>query len=169
MALFKEARVTSDPETHGLLDERPCPASEVVEGPGTGRKKLSAEFRVLWTSIFLNVVLIGCIVFLIISSRQGYCSTSPARSVYSPADEAAEFETVVFRTGLKNDRSPYIGLEDAVDEAWEDLYNDFGMSLIDKHSAERIPNRTAPAPFDSSKYVVQIDVFHQVRSLVLYS
>ncbi|KAL2167192.1 hypothetical protein VTG60DRAFT_1604 [Thermothelomyces hinnuleus] len=41
----------------------------------------------------------------------------------------------------------------------------FGVSVIHQDSACRLPNATTPLPQDRSRYVVQLDVFHQLHCL----
>ncbi|KAK4243212.1 hypothetical protein C7999DRAFT_18409, partial [Corynascus novoguineensis] len=83
----------------------------------------------------------------------------------APASEAIEYKTVVFRSGLHGGITEYHGPGSQVNDRWEHLYNAFGVSLIDKDSARRLPNATTPLSQDRSLYVVQLDVFHQSHCL----
>ncbi|RDW66014.1 hypothetical protein BP6252_09649 [Coleophoma cylindrospora] len=64
---------------------------------------------------------------LILNISQAYRSIRHSRQipyVYSPAEDAVEHHVVVFQSGFQNDRTPYTGPpSDAVDAAWDDLYN----------------------------------------------
>ena len=105
----------------------------------------------------------------------------------APAQDSIESVIVVFKSNFDDDTTIYQGPPtDAVDTAWEGLYNgrlpfhapaptvyyeltqtlDIGLSQIDKESARRLPNKTAPIPGDEEHYIVGLDVFHQLHCLV---
>jgi len=52
-----------------------------------------------------------------------------------------------------------------VDDAWNDLYNDFGISRIPKAQAALLPNRTYPYARDEGYYIASISVFHHLHCL----
>jgi len=105
----------------------------------------------------------------------------------APAQDSVEYEIDVFKSNFGDDTTVYQGPpSDAVDTAWEELYNsmfprytatptvfneltqalDIGLSQIDKESARQLPNKTAPIPGDEKRYIVGLDVFHQLHCLV---
>lgn len=112
---------------------------------------------------------------------------SKSPSIIAPAQHSVEHQIVVFDSNFGDDTTIYQGPPtDAVDAAWEDLYNgmfslhtststvfyeltqvpDIGLSQIDKVSARRLLNKTAPIPGDEEHYIVGLDVFHQLHCLV---
>ncbi|CAG9987089.1 unnamed protein product [Clonostachys byssicola] len=68
---------------------------------------------------------------------------------------------------LYSGRSPYQGSSDEINLMWEDLYNEFAISLITGEEAARLPNATSPMAQEPTKYMVQLDVFHQLHCLNL--
>jgi hypothetical protein len=106
----------------------------------------------------------------------------------APAQAAVEYELVVFHNNFWEDRTPYQGPpNDAVDAAWSELYDGIpcrllpvleetiltitigvGIIAIDGHSASLLPNETLPIPGDDQdRYIVGLEVFHQLHCLVL--
>ncbi|KAK2589891.1 hypothetical protein QQS21_012431 [Conoideocrella luteorostrata] len=128
--------------------------------------------RSSWTRLFpysasLNIIL-SCLlastwVYSIKTSRKTYI----LNEIYSPAQPAVEYKTVVFTGGLHGDKSEYQGSSEDVNKKWEALYNDIGMSQISAESAARLPNATTPLSGDPSQYMVELDVFHQLHCLNL--
>ena len=96
-----------------------------------------------------------------------------------------KYKHVVFTQGFRNEKSKYQGPpSEAVDAAWEDLYGkdsyielkpgacpltlelaEFGVSRIDKASADQLINRTSEIPDDRGYYMTALDVFHQLHCL----
>lgn len=56
--------------------------------------------------------------------------------IIAPAQSAIRYETITFNAGkeTERDQSPYIGISDAADAAWDEL--DLGMSLYKHQTAE---------------------------------
>ncbi|KAK0732542.1 tat pathway signal sequence [Apiosordaria backusii] len=79
-----------------------------------------------------------------------------------------EYVPVRFRRAFGKDLSPYQGWpDDEKDDLWEELYS-YGASIhIDGQAAERLHDKTerAPVPGFEDRYVVGIDVFHQLHCL----
>lgn len=88
--------------------------------------------------------------------------------IIAPAQHSVEHQIVLFDSNFGDDTTIYQGPPtDAVDAAWEDLYNgmiplhtststvfyeltqvpDIGLSQIDKVSARRLPNKNCPYPW----------------------
>ncbi|KAF7794187.1 hypothetical protein EIP86_005319 [Pleurotus ostreatoroseus] len=77
--------------------------------------------------------------------------------LYSPAQEAIVYEAKKFTMGENRSASVYSSdPSDEVDNAWNDLYNDFGISQISKAEALDLPNKTVPLPADPSQYVIAL-------------
>ncbi|EHK19642.1 uncharacterized protein TRIVIDRAFT_46478, partial [Trichoderma virens Gv29-8] len=83
----------------------------------------------------------------------------------APAESAIEYKTVVFTGGLHGDKSAYQGHSDEVNERWNSLFNDIGISQIPAAMAARLPNATTPTAHDPNLYMVELDVFHQLHCL----
>ncbi|ETI25972.1 hypothetical protein G647_02749 [Cladophialophora carrionii CBS 160.54] len=87
-------------------------------------------------------------------------------SLYSPAEVAVEYETVVFHNNFWEDRTPYQGPPtDEVDMAWDALYKDVGVIKVDGRTARQVPNMTLPIPGEEDSYILGIEVFHQLHCL----
>ncbi|KAF4635476.1 hypothetical protein G7Y89_g2625 [Cudoniella acicularis] len=116
---------------------------------------LSALFNILLTTLCLLLYL----------RPISYPSPFP-QQIYSPAQDALEYKTVVFHSNAASDSTPYQGPpSEEVDAAWDVLYRHVGISQIDEESARQLPNQTAPLLAGSSQYIVGLDVFHQLHCL----
>jgi len=140
--------------------------------PGDPEKEYFSHYRPIERKISwpipLMVVLLTISALLNVTQfmarptvRGAYCTSD--QQLYTPVQDALEYELKTFpRAGQT---SPYHGPpSDAVDKAWEDLYN-FGISRIPKSQAALLPNRTIPIFEDEGHYVVSLDVFHQLHCL----
>ncbi|KAJ6526814.1 hypothetical protein B0H19DRAFT_970486, partial [Mycena capillaripes] len=81
-------------------------------------------------------------------------------SFTAPANEALDQEVVKFGSDGIFQAPP----SDEVDAAWEGLYQ-FGVSTIPKNQAALLPNKTYPIAHNTSQYLVQLEVFHQLHCL----
>ncbi|KAK7691291.1 hypothetical protein QCA50_004685 [Cerrena zonata] len=107
--------------------------------------------------------LVILILMLILWSRK--TQTNPPQ-IYSPAQNVIEYTPVRFSMGVGRQTTMYQGEpSDTVDKAWEDLYNDFGVSKIPKAQALQLPNKTVSIPGDEDNYIVALSVFHQLHCL----
>ncbi|KAI9157976.1 Cyclochlorotine biosynthesis protein R [Paramyrothecium foliicola] len=149
-----------------LLDQESLLASE-------HRKEIrptrAARQRALFLpySVALNFVLILAVVLLSLTSMRKAGQAYIPNEIYSPAQSAVEYKTVVFNGGLRGDKTAYQGSSDEVNARWEALYNEIGMSQISAKAASRLPNATTPVAGDPSQYMVELDVFHQLHCLNL--
>ncbi|KAJ3552825.1 hypothetical protein NM688_g3949 [Phlebia brevispora] len=85
--------------------------------------------------------------------------------VYSPAQDAVEYEARQWTAGLQVP-SIYQGKPSTeVDKAWEDLYNDFGISQVPQSQASLLPGAPASLNGNPEYYIVQLTVFHQMHCL----
>ncbi|KAB5576588.1 hypothetical protein GE09DRAFT_1053927 [Coniochaeta sp. 2T2.1] len=83
----------------------------------------------------------------------------------APALPAVEYKTVVFKSSLHGGFTDYQGSSDEVNARWEALYNKMAISQISADQAAKLPNATTPTAWDSSQYMVELDVFHQLHCL----
>ncbi|KAJ3556365.1 hypothetical protein NM688_g2069 [Phlebia brevispora] len=89
-----------------------------------------------------------------------------AQMLYSPAQDAIAYETRQFYLPLNVSGSVYLSdPSPEVDQAWDTLYNELGLSQISENEASRLPDETAPFPDDPTKRVVILSVFHQLHCL----
>lgn len=128
----------------------------------------SRGFSQLKVALVVSLLLNGMMILGALTSYQSTASlakpTIPG-ALYSPAQDALEYETRVFHEGLGADRTIYqMPPSPEVDKAWTDLYN-FGVSRVPKAIADRLVNSTYRIPGDEQHYVVQLDVFHQLHCL----
>ncbi|EJT79688.1 hypothetical protein GGTG_04772 [Gaeumannomyces tritici R3-111a-1] len=84
---------------------------------------------------------------------------------YSPAQEAIQYERVVFSSAFGIETSPFQGEPSPEnDKLWANLY-DFAISRISTAEARHMDNKTLPIPNDRGRYIVQLAVFHQLHCL----
>ncbi|GJJ13520.1 hypothetical protein Clacol_007774 [Clathrus columnatus] len=102
------------------------------------------------------LVILGMALFVFKRNRN---SGSP--SVYTLAQEAIEYETVVFHNSFGEDATPYQGEPSPeLDARWNALYH-MGVSKISKEEADKLPNKTAMIPGEPGKYIsVRVQVEH---------
>ncbi|KAL7795106.1 hypothetical protein V8C37DRAFT_375616 [Trichoderma ceciliae] len=134
---------------------------------GQAISKEVSRTKILPYSIALNAVLLLALLSTWTISYRQFEQLRILSEVYSPAESAIEYKTVVFTGGLHGDRSAYQGYSDEVNERWNSLFNDIGISQIPAAMAARLPNATTPTAHDPSLYMVELDVFHQLHCLNL--
>ncbi|KAH8813718.1 hypothetical protein DL96DRAFT_1472516, partial [Flagelloscypha sp. PMI_526] len=85
----------------------------------------------------------------------------------APANEVIEHEIKSFTVGesLFGGYTRWQGVVKAVDDAWQELYNNTVLR-IPKSQAAQLPNRTYPIAGDDGYYIAALDVFHQLHCLV---
>ncbi|KAH8093877.1 hypothetical protein BXZ70DRAFT_897114 [Cristinia sonorae] len=124
------------------------------------------RWAALWVVLIAQSVAIACLVW--VKSRP-LCPVNPVfpQVLYSPAQEALEYQPKTFTMGFgKKSRTIYqMDPSPEVDKAWDDLYNEFGLSKIPKEQARLLPNKTLPIPGDEQNYAVGLAVFHQLHCL----
>ncbi|KAJ3737768.1 hypothetical protein DFJ43DRAFT_23524 [Lentinula guzmanii] len=90
---------------------------------------------------------------------------SPLRLVYSPAQEAIEYNLLKFAFGFGDDITPYQGVPSPqVDAAWSALYP-YPAAAVPKSEAAKMANKTSPIPGDETNYMVIPEVFHTLHCL----
>ncbi|KAI9733819.1 MAG: hypothetical protein M1818_007086 [Claussenomyces sp. TS43310] len=156
--------MTESAENESFLKTDEMERTAFLEEAAFTKRRRSMSSYVVWV---INAALVVAVVALLWERN----SARPTRrcrdqEVYSPAEEAIEYQTVVFSSAFNKHKSKYQGPPtDETDEAWDQLYNAVGISRIDKMSAMQLPNHTAPIPGDSDHYIVGLDVFHQIHCL----
>ncbi|KAL7942894.1 hypothetical protein V8C42DRAFT_330679 [Trichoderma barbatum] len=127
--------------------------------------KAASRAKLLPYSTALNIVLLLALLLTWTISYRKFAQLRILNAVYSPAESAIEYKTVVFTGGLHGDKSVYQGYSDEVNERWDSLFNDVGISQIPAAMAARLPNATTPTAHDPNLYMVELDVFHQLHCL----
>ncbi|PQE20796.1 tat pathway signal sequence protein [Rutstroemia sp. NJR-2017a BBW] len=62
--------------------------------------------------------------------------------------------------------NPATGLPDhTTDDRWQMLYNESMHTSIPPSLADRLPLKTLPVPSDPSKYLIQLEIYHQLHCL----
>ncbi|KAF5679232.1 hypothetical protein FHETE_973 [Fusarium heterosporum] len=121
--------------------------------------------RLLPYSGAINIILISCLFATWVLQRKSPQKAYIPNEIYSPAQSVVEYETVVFSGGLREEKSSFRGSSSDVDDEWDKLYNEVLISQISPGQAAKLPNATTPFTNDTSHYIVELDVFHQLHCL----
>ncbi|KAG6861300.1 hypothetical protein C0995_001855 [Termitomyces sp. Mi166 len=126
-------------------------------------KRASIPVWMIASVAFLQVVTM---FILIKGGLKSACDYANPQMLYSPAEKFIEYEIVKFRSGLNGEGDDIYSLppSDDVDAAWEDLYN-FGVSEINEQQAMQLANVTMQVPNSDDKYVMLLDVFHELHCI----
>ncbi|KAI9746203.1 MAG: hypothetical protein M1818_000884 [Claussenomyces sp. TS43310] len=142
---------------------------ELSKGMPQERKNSCRFLRLL---IILNIALALALalaflgIFLKFSSLSACLNASGTfQSLYSPVEEASQYETTVFSNSLYREPTVYQYPTSEADAAWEDLYKWIGLSKITPAEAAKLPDNTSRALVDSENYVMTLDVVHQLHCL----
>jgi len=127
------------------------------------RKSLILCLVLLIQALALAICLIIMMKFGGNVNIYGQCPASDQVMLYSPAQEALEYEVKTFTVGKKH-KTKYQGLSLDVDRAWGQLYNNT-IFKMPKSQAALLPNRTYPIKDDPGYYLGALDVFHQLHCL----
>ncbi|KAJ3558166.1 hypothetical protein NM688_g1083 [Phlebia brevispora] len=128
------------------------------------RKHRRVRFRDLLLVIETVLLFAGFILWLR-NTRPARIMKETCQLLYSPAQDAIQYEVKQFRNGIW-DATIYEGEpSEELDQAWNDLYNDFGISQIPKWQADLLPNPSAPFDENPDYYIVQLSMFHQMHCL----
>ncbi|KAJ3486560.1 hypothetical protein NLI96_g4148 [Meripilus lineatus] len=123
----------------------------------------------LWIFVAFQTALIIFLGAFITTHNRPDCPINPVfpQVLYSPAQEALEYQPKAFKMGLGHHKPIYQQPPSKeVDQAWLDMYNAHGLSQIPKSQARLLPNKTLPIPADPDNYAVGLAVFHQLHCLV---
>ncbi|THG94911.1 hypothetical protein EW026_g6644 [Hermanssonia centrifuga] len=140
------------------------------------------QTRSTWTQrhiIFWIATVVHIIITLSLALSLCYVTHAPwhegcqTRSsleafLYSPAQEAVTYKLTQFILGpLDGPPKTLFGADPSseVDEAWVNLYNEFGISQIPEAQAKLLVNKMLPIPGDPGNYVVALSVFHELHCL----
>ncbi|OAQ75808.1 tat pathway signal sequence [Purpureocillium lilacinum] len=149
-------------------DEVPFLADEEKDVFATARRPSRRETR--WARLLpysgaLNLTLLVALIATWALQRHDPNKAYIPNEIYSPAQSAVEYETVVFTGGLRGDKSKFQGSSSEVDAVWDEMYNDVLISAISPESAAKLPNATTPFTYDTDHYIIELDVFHQLHCL----
>ncbi|RDW82687.1 hypothetical protein BP6252_03799 [Coleophoma cylindrospora] len=123
------------------------------------------HFLVLYT-----IISIQALGMLYLGLRKQICKDPSIGDFYSPAQDLVEYETVTFPESMW-EKSVYMSREhdgipdDITDIMWNQLYHFGNLNWITSQEAARIPNRTIAVPGEENKYLMELDVFHQLHCL----
>ncbi|CAL1712046.1 unnamed protein product [Somion occarium] len=157
-----------------LLAEDPEKAvdtsSEDVKARGVQRGGIFSRKR-LRTLLYWGLLALQSFALIVLLTRQRSVTRACegqedlSQTYYSPAEEALQYERVTFSMGVGSHTTIYQDEpSEAVDRAWYDLYNDFGVSKISKAQADLLPNKTVAIPGEDG-YIAGLSVFHQLHCL----
>ncbi|KAF5019109.1 hypothetical protein F66182_8878 [Fusarium sp. NRRL 66182] len=154
-------------KTHQASDEVPFLTDEERNGFACPkpRSRLERWVHILPYSGMMNIALLLVLFATWTLKGQDMNKAYIPNQIYSPAQAAVEYETVVFSGGLREETSKFRGSSKDVDAHWDELYNQVLISEITAESAANLPNATTPFTNDTSHYVVELDVFHQLHCL----
>ncbi|KAG6816778.1 hypothetical protein H0H87_003041 [Tephrocybe sp. NHM501043] len=98
--------------------------------------------------------------------ERGFGHANP-QLLYSPAASSLEYQVVKFRSGLNGEADDIYSRppSDEVDAAWAGLYDSVGVSELNQEQADKLANFTMQVPNSDHKYVMLLDVFHELHCL----
>ncbi|PQE20057.1 tat pathway signal sequence protein [Rutstroemia sp. NJR-2017a BVV2] len=90
--------------------------------------------------------------------------------MYTPVQEIIQYIPVQQSNSLHYHNpfmaNPATGLPDhTTDDKWQMLYNESMHTSIPPSLADRLPLKTLPIPSDPSKYLIQLEIYHQLHCL----
>ncbi|KAK3317707.1 hypothetical protein B0T19DRAFT_435447 [Cercophora scortea] len=128
---------------------------------------LKFQGRVPWMSLIPWTLFLGLSLWVLHQyQKRGPNNPIFPQMLYSPAQDALEYEVRKFRLGLDGDTTEFQGQPSPeLDKNWSNLY-DMGINLIPRGMAAKLPNKTIIFPHDEQRrYLVELDVFHQLHCL----
>ena len=133
-------------------------------------KNSASRWRsVFWLQSGLNLFLVLLVVYL--ASRLNSTTSSdgdPSLQLYSPANDAVEYEFKQFNRSRGVDKTPWQGWpSDEIDQMWNDLYMPGIITTVDANEAKLLPEETQRLawPGREDEYLVTLDIFHQMHCL----
>ncbi|KIK70428.1 hypothetical protein GYMLUDRAFT_32436 [Collybiopsis luxurians FD-317 M1] len=115
----------------------------------------------LLVSLTLNAIFVASVW----TQSKSNDEDAAVQSLYSPAQDAVEYETVKFHSGFGPDLPIYDRAPSPeVDAAWDGLY-EFALTKVPRDQALLMANRTWPILGEEDHYMVALDVFHQLHCL----
>ncbi|KAK4172809.1 hypothetical protein QBC36DRAFT_361584 [Triangularia setosa] len=119
--------------------------------------------------------LFNAVFLALLASRLFYnldtelCHYTFNAGVPSPVEDVVEYVPVQFHRAFGRDLPPYQGWpDDEKNDLWEALYS-YGASIhVDENLASQLHDKAERAPVHGleNKYIVEIDVFHQLHCML---
>ncbi|CAJ0543619.1 Ff.00g038420.m01.CDS01 [Fusarium sp. VM40] len=128
-------------------------------------KKSNFKAAIGITSLAFNVFLALLCIWLWLRSR----SPLPPwpNTLYSPAQDAVEYEIVTFNSDFPEDHSgktAYYGASPSAEAAWKKLMDPY-LVQISSAEAARISRPTSQISENPDYYITSLDVYHQLHCL----
>jgi len=164
----KDSKNQYEPLLSGDASEATEKGLEVYVGRDRSASSHSYRKLAVRGALVLQALVICVLVGLLL--RKNDCPINPVfpQVLYSPAQDALEYQPKTFSMGFGSRKSIYQGHPSPeVDQAWLDLYDWFGLSKVPKWQARLLPNKTLAIPGDEENYAVGLSVFHQLHCLNL--
>jgi len=122
----------------------------------------------LWMIVSVAFMQVVTVTLLLRGTIKRSCDYANPQLLYSPAENMIQYEVKKFRSGLNGEGDDIYSLppSDEVDAAWADLYN-FGVTELTEDQANRLANVTMEVPNSDNKYVMLLDVFHELHCINL--
>ncbi|KAG6812201.1 hypothetical protein H0H92_003937 [Tricholoma furcatifolium] len=149
------------------LDGDSVPAIESEYHPPARERLFSKRASIpIWMIGIVAFLQIATMAVLVRGGLRRTCDYANPQLLYSPAEPLIEYEIVKFRSGLNGEGDDIYSLppSDEVDAAWADLYN-FGVSELNHEQAAQLANVTMQVPHSDDKYVMLLDVFHELHCI----
>ncbi|KAK1958777.1 hypothetical protein LY78DRAFT_647063 [Colletotrichum sublineola] len=137
----------------------------------------SCQHKCFWALIFafglsliLNFGLLGHLFYIAEQPRRAASnqssSTKSAMALYSPANDAVEYQLSKFASSVEGGRSHFQGRPSMEsNRAWQGLYENM-FTHITEEEARMLPNKTAPElESEGSGYLVVLNVFHDLHCM----
>ncbi|KAG6834853.1 hypothetical protein H0H93_006889 [Arthromyces matolae] len=121
----------------------------------------------IWMIATVALLQVVTLFFLVKGGfKKNTCDYPNPQVLYSPVQDFVEYEVVKFRSGLNGEGDDIYSSppSDEVDAAWSDLYN-VGVSEISEQQALQLANVTMEVPNSDNKYVMVLDVFHELHCI----
>ncbi|KAK7992604.1 hypothetical protein PG988_001398 [Apiospora saccharicola] len=115
----------------------------------------------LLVSIPLNISFFAAAVLWHSSTKR-----DPSQLLYSPAQDAVQYEIKKFHRGFGQDKTIYQGdPSPELDAEWKSLYDSMGIIRLTRSQAASLSNKTYPYIGDDGYYIGELAVFHQLHCL----
>ncbi|KAF4994662.1 hypothetical protein FGRMN_5659 [Fusarium graminum] len=130
-----------------------------------GRKNSTYKRATVISSVILNILLSLLCLFSWFRSR----SPLPPwpNTLYSPAQNAVEYEIVTFNSDFPEDHSgktAYYGASPSAETAWKKLMDPY-LVQISGAEAARLSRPTSKISQSPDSYITSLDVYHQLHCL----
>ncbi|CAF3429517.1 hypothetical protein FGSG_11523 [Fusarium graminearum PH-1] len=129
------------------------------------RRKSKYEKVIKYSSLACNVAL-SLLCFWLWSRSRSPLPPWP-NTLYSPAQSAVEYETVIFNSDFPEDhsgRTAYHGASPQAEAAWTKLMDPYLVKISGKEAAG-LSRPTSQISKDPDYYITSLDVYHQLHCL----